>query len=180
MTQPNIKECANIACTNTWEVLNETDAQKEICVLCEVEETTAWSSAPTAESEGWGKPQDYAAEGIEGDREELLGRFRQTGATQTHIDDEDTEGKVRIWITRPGRVRESRTGRCREARQYIIIGCLQQREEGGWEADEQLGDYLNRIRTTPPPAEWPDLQRAITTIDGSVTSHCRRSQEESR
>ena len=112
--------------------------------------------------------------------EELLGRFRQTGTTKTHIDDEDTDGRIRVWITRPGRVRDSRTGRCREARQSIIIGCLQRRDEDSWEADEQLRDYLGRIRTTPPATEWPDLQRAITTIDGSVISHWRRSQGESR
>ena len=99
-------------------------------------------------------------------RGELLGRFQQTGAPQIHIDDEDTDGKVRVWITRPGRVQDSRTGGYRGAHQSLIIGCLQRREENGWEADEQLRDYLNRIRTTPPPAEWPDLQRAITTIEG--------------
>ena len=57
MTQPHIKECANIACTNTWEILKEADAEHEVCGLCEME-AQAQTQPASAESEGrWGNPE---------------------------------------------------------------------------------------------------------------------------
>ena len=107
----------------------------------------------------------------------MLNKFRQTGPPHTHVHHEDSEGRAPVWITRPGRVEDARTGGPREARESHIIGSLR-RQEGGWEADEQLQDYLTTIRKTPPPTSWPDLEEAFITIDGSVTSAWRRSQEE--
>ena len=56
MTQPEIRECANSDCTNTWEVWDEDDARYKVCGECEVE-TQAQTPMPTPESEGYGETE---------------------------------------------------------------------------------------------------------------------------
>ena len=56
MAQPEIRECANSDCTNTWEIRNEDDTQHEVCGECEVE-TQAQTPMPTPESEGYGETE---------------------------------------------------------------------------------------------------------------------------
>ena len=54
MAQPEIRECANSDCTNTWEIRNEDDARHEVCGEIE---TQAQTPMPTPESERQGETE---------------------------------------------------------------------------------------------------------------------------
>ena len=107
------------------------------------------------------------------------GKFEQTGPTRAHMHSDTQEGRVVVWITHPGRVENSETGRPLTARQSFIIGRLENRPQEGWEADGELRGYLERIQDSPR-TRWDDLDEAQADIDARVRSQWQRREEEEK